>query len=345
MFADKVLALAGADAATRARVDGAIDPTQMIEDTAFFDLLEALVRDDPSRRDVAVRLGASMRCEDYGAFGLAFKCASDLRSSYQRVERYGRVVTSIANFRVVPTGATSRLTVVPAAPERLGLQMTHELAVAAAVSLSREVCQGEFRAVAAHMRHPAPSDRAAFDDHFRCPVVFDADYDGLEVAHDVLSAPNRLGDQSFSRFFDGHLDQALADLPRDQGLEPRVRAEIAQALSEGVPTLSAMARRLGMGGRTLQRRLAEEGLTYQALVEAARRELAGRLLRGSDYSLAEVAFLTGFADQSTFSRAFKRWHGRTPRAYRQSFQGSAPAARTVAPKDENARGPQTIPDA
>ena len=62
--------------------------------------------------------------------------------------------------------------------------------------------------------------------------------------------------------------------------------------------------------------LAEAGVAYQDLVFEARQDLAKRLLRASDYGLGEVAFLTGFADQSTFSRAFKRWCGETPRAYR-----------------------------
>ena len=71
-----------------------------------------------------------------------------------------------------------------------------------------------------------------------------------------------------------------------------------------------------MSGRTLQRRLSERGLSYQSLIDQARRQLAQRLLRETDYSLAEVAFMTGFAEQSSFTRAFKRWAGQTPRSYR-----------------------------
>ena len=293
----------------------AADPRRMIADTVFFDLLEALVRDDPMRRDVAVKLGASMRCEDYGAFGLAFKSAVDLAGSYQRVERFGRIVTSIANFRVVDGAATSCMEVIPAPGDRLGLQMTHELALAAAAALSREVC-ASFAIASVRIAHAGGGDTRTFEELFGCPVQFGRPHDALEISNDVLRHRNRQGDAGFSRFFDDHLDRALADLPQEGRLERMVRAEIAQALSEGVPTLSQMARRLQMGGRTLQRRLAEERLSYQDLLENVRRELALRLLRGSDYALVEVAFLTGFSDQSTFSRAFKRWSGQTPRAYR-----------------------------
>ena len=73
-----------------------------------------------------------------------------------------------------------------------------------------------------------------------------------------------------------------------------------------------------MSGRTLQRRLADQGHAYQDLVDNARYELAQRLLKKTDYALAEIAFLTGFAEQSTFSRAFKRWSRKTPAAFRRA---------------------------
>ena len=73
-----------------------VDPEQMICDSDFFGLLERIADQALRGRDVALRVGASMRCDEYGAFGLAFKSAVDLESSYVRVERYGRIVTSIA---------------------------------------------------------------------------------------------------------------------------------------------------------------------------------------------------------------------------------------------------------
>jgi AraC-like DNA-binding protein len=70
----------------------------------------------------------------------------------------------------------------------------------------------------------------------------------------------------------------------------------------------------------MQRRLSDAGYSFQALIDASRRELAERLLEETGYPLAEVAFLTGFSDQSAFNRAFKRWAGQTPRSYRLRTQ-------------------------
>ncbi|MEM7586071.1 MAG: AraC family transcriptional regulator ligand-binding domain-containing protein [Acidobacteriota bacterium] len=299
-----------------------VDPVQVIGDSDFFGLLERIAERVERGRDVALRVGASMRCDDYGAFGLAFKSAVNLESSYVRVERYGRVVTSIANFRVINNAQSAFMEVIPGDSERPGLLMTNELALAAATALSREVGEQDFSPLAVHLSHVAPDDVSAFEEHFRCPIHFGARRDALEVSYDQLRRPNRLGDTSISRFFDTHLDDALADLPEDGGLGRRVRAEIAQALSEGVPKLSRLAAQLGMSGRTLQRRLAGAGLSYRDLVDEARKELADRLLLKTDYDLTEIAFLTGFSEQSAFHRAFSRWTSQTPRSYREAARSS-----------------------
>ncbi len=293
-----------------------VEPEQMISDAEFFGLLERIAKESSQGRDVALRVGASMRCDDYGAFGFAFKSAVDLASSYVRVERYGRVVTSIANFRLVQGTRSAFFEVIPGDYPRFGLSMTNELALAAAVALSREVGMQDFVPVAVHLAHAPPEDVSAFEEHFRCPLYFRAERDALEVSPDQLRSPNRLGDAPISQFFDAHLDGALAKLPKHGGLGRRVRTEVAQALSEGVPSLKRMAGQLGMSGRTLQRRLGKAGLSYKGLVEEARRDLASQLLVKTDYGLVEIAFLTGFSEQSAFTRAFKRWQGVTPRAFR-----------------------------
>ncbi|MBF9035987.1 helix-turn-helix domain-containing protein [Rhodobacterales bacterium HKCCE2091] len=292
---------------------------RMIPDTAFLDLLERIAAAEPGGRSIAVRLGASMCCDDYGAFGLAFKTATDLLNSFRRVERYGRVVTSIANYRVVESAdGGAFMAVRNPGHARPGEVMATELAVAAATAISREVCRVPFDPVSVHFSHAAPDDIRDFEAHFRCPVRFGSDRDGLAISAATLQAGNRLGDAAVSEFLDGHLERELAAVPADRALEPVVRAEIERALSDGVPGLGDVARRMGMSVRTLQRRMAEEGIVYRDLAERTRLALAERLLGDTDYALSEVAFLTGYAEQSTFSRAFKRRNGSSPAAWRRA---------------------------
>ena len=297
---------------------GAVDPGRTIPDSVFFGLLEHIAATCDNGRTVAIRVGASMRCDDYGAFGLAFKSAVDLWGSFQRVERFGKVVTSIANFTVEQADDGAFMAVRRDNETRLGLRMTNELAVAAATSLSREVCRSTFSPAAVFFAHAAPDNKTAIGDFFRCPVRYGADRDGLLIANDLLRAGNRLGDARISEFFDAHLDKELAQYQEIASLDELVSVQITQALSEGVPRIGDIAKRLELTSRTLQRRLAAGGHVFQDLVDDSRRNLAARLLGSTDYALAEVAFLTGYAEQSTFSRAFKRWYGQTPASFRRS---------------------------
>ena len=294
-----------------------VDPGTMISDGDFFGLLERIAELDDRGRTVPIHMGASMCCDDYGAFGLAFKSAPDLLSSYARVERFGKVVTSIANFRIERSGTSVFLEVIQGRDQRLGLKMTNELALAAAMSISREVSNGDFSLVAVHFMSDRPADEGIYQEHFRCPIHFGADRDALEVMTTVASRANRLSDDGMSKFFETHLDTQLSQINDKSELERRIVDQIGEALSEGVPTLAEVAGRLGMSTRTLQRRLSADGLAYQDLVLDARKSLSEQLLRRTDYVLAEIAFLTGFSDQSTFTRAFKRWYGQTPANYRR----------------------------
>ena len=297
-----------------------VQPDQMIQDFDFFDLIEQIAAHGDAGRSVAVRVGSGMRCDDYGAFGLAFKSAVTLLGSFKRVERFGKVVTSIANYSVDRTPNVAFMRVHKGQPQRLGLHMTNELAVAAATALSREVSDSTFTPVQVTFAHSAPKDAAEFEAFFGCPVQFGARHDGLEIGYDDLNRSNRLGDEKTSEFFDLHMEKELAALTDDTGLAQRVRNQVSSSLSEGVPMISDIASRLGMSGRSLQRRLSDRGYAYQDIVDDARRTLAERLLQDTEYSLAEIAFLTGYSEQSTFSKAFKRWKGETPRSYRLAVQ-------------------------
>ena len=95
----------------------------------------------------------------------------------------------------------------------------------------------------------------------------------------------------------------------------RVRSLLLKAMSSGDVDQNGIARRLNQSPSTLQRRLRREGTTYQSLLDSTRRDLALDYLRQGRHSLADITFLLGFTDQSNFTRAFRRWTGKTPRQY------------------------------
>ncbi len=323
LYVHKVVGEASSGVATRDLVtglgldpDAPIDPARMVSSADYYRFFAALEARDPDGLMLPLRIGAAMRSDEYGAFGLAWKSATTLRGSFLRAERYARVLSSVEVYVVEPTAEGAFFTLHKDGDGGRGMALSNEASLAAVAAISREVNAAPFTPLAIHFKHAARGSSAIYEAHFGCPVQFERERDALLVSHESLNAPNRLGDDTIAQFFDRHLETELAALAEDRELARDVRKAIAGVLSEGVPTLSEIAAALGMGGRTLQRRLSDNGHSFQNLVDRSRQDLAQQLLRDTQYSLAEVAFLTGFAEQSGFTRAFKRWAGQTPRSYR-----------------------------
>ncbi|MEZ5298438.1 MAG: helix-turn-helix domain-containing protein [Ilumatobacteraceae bacterium] len=164
-------------------------------------------------------------------------------------------------------------------------------------------------------RHERPADDQPHREYFRCEVRFGSDVDGLVFDSGQLERRTLLADEGLSAYLLSQLDE-LRSQAADRSLVTTVRGVIADSLADGQPSKSQVARRLGMSERTLHRRLADEGESFQTLVTRARQDAAESLLRSGRHSLVDVAFLTGFSDQTAFTRAFKRWTGLTPSEFR-----------------------------
>ncbi|MEM8616670.1 MAG: AraC family transcriptional regulator ligand-binding domain-containing protein [Pseudomonadota bacterium] len=302
-----------------------IDPTKMVPSAAYYDFFAELSRRDPDGLTLPLRIGAAMRTEEYGAFGLAWKSAPNLRGSYVRSERYGRILGGAEAYTLQQTRDGWLFNLEKAGDGRLGMQLSNEASLSAVDVISREVSTAPFTPLAVLFKHAPRGDEAVYRAHFGCPVTFKAGRDALLVSAETLEAPNKVGDAMIAGFFDQYLEKELASRTDQPLIEHQVSYAIMDVLSEGVPTLSSIALALGVGARTLQRRLSDHGHSFQSIVDRARRDLAQRLLRETQYSLAEIAFLTGFSEQSGFTRAFKRWAGQTPRSYRLAAVSAKPS--------------------
>lgn len=296
------------------------DPATMVPDNEYYAFLERLAVLDANGTTIPLRAGAAMRCDDYGAFGLAWKSAINLRGSYDRAQRYARVLTNVSTYEIEASEDGAFMNLHRVGERRLGMRLSNEASIASLASLSRQVSTEAFNPIGVYFKHAAPKSTADHEHYFGCPVEFESNRDALLLSNETLQTPNRLGDESISRFFDSHLETEISRFADDSSLERRVRVEVSKSLCEGVPTISAVAQHFSMSGRTLQRRLSEQGYSYKAMVDEVRRQLADRLLKQTSYSLAEVAFMTGFSEQSAFNRAFKRWQGQTPRSFRIESQ-------------------------
>jgi len=191
----------------------------------------------------------------------------------------------------------------------------------------RKETEGRFAARSVHFQHE-PDDAAAFERTFGCPVNTRATWNGITVPIEMWNVPLRRRDPVLRQVLESQANGILARLPKRTGVASDVQRALTMKVVGGDTRIGTVARDLAMSGRTLQRRLAEEGVSYQELLDEARKEAARRHVSEPALAICEVAYLLGYSEPAPFHRAFKRWYGMTPDAFRRARR-SAPARSTA----------------
>lgn len=142
----------------------------------------------------------------------------------------------------------------------------------------------------------------------------------LVFRNEDMERPFLTANQGMWKFFEPALRQRLSELDRQASTVERVRSVLLEALPAGQLSMQMVCSKLGVSSRTLQRRLQDEGSSFQQTLDALRNSLAHHYLQNSSMSGAEISFLLGFEDPNSFIRAFQGWTGTTPQALRSSLQ-------------------------
>lgn len=287
-----------------------------VDDQSHFNLIDLVAARHPDRVALITAYADAIRVDDLGVLGLALKCAPTLGASLARLERYFRLLSDTAAYWLDRDGDLVSLVIEGYTPHHAALTLRNECALAAVVRNMRDFAHDGLALEYVTFRHPCPDDPARYAEHFGCPVVFGATRDAIVMPARALDLPNRIGDAAISDFLTRHLDRELRAASGEPPMRVDLFRRLSKALSTGVPQAATLAHEMGMSERTFFRRLSEEGTTYRDVVSDVQIRLARDLLKRGDCSIAEVAFLTGFAEQSTFGRAFKRRVGQAPSQYR-----------------------------
>jgi AraC-like DNA-binding protein len=167
-------------------------------------------------------------------------------------------------------------------------------------------------------RHAQPDDVSEHERVFSAPLAFGAPRNEVVVDAAVLDVPLVRADPRLSEVLDQHVRDLVERMPAAQSLSDQVRRTIRDAFPRGDFGLEAIGRRMGMGARTLQRSLSSEGASHRQIVEQVRHEFALHYLAETRVPIKEVASLLGYSELRAFYRAFERWTGLPPAAYRRS---------------------------
>lgn len=238
-------------------------------------------------------------------------CSTNLGGALERIAKYVRLIAPMT-IRVVRTDAHTTVTMDFLDPSEPPPEVFLAFKIVFFVQLARLAT----RSLVKPLQVSLPSlkselDSEAYQAFFGIPVTRSPLATVVFSAEDV-ERPFLTENHKMWLFFEPSLRQRLSELERTCGMADRVRSVLLECLPAGEVSMEAVSRKLAVSTRTLQRKLHDEGTTFQQTLDTLRASLARHYLRNSAMSSAEISFLLGFEDSNSFARAFQSWSGVTP---------------------------------
>ena len=256
------------------------------------------------------------------ALGYACLASATLKEAMQRFVRYFRVVNEATRPQLdeTDTGFLLHLSF----PGGLPLVPPANLVglLASALAMARKSAGEQFAPRCVELMQPAPACAARLEAFFKAPIDFEAPRYAMQFEREEMLRVLPTGNPDLVLSAEQMLRDYLARMDRAD-VVARARKLIAERLTSGEPLAGDVARELAASPRTLQRRLSESGTSFAKLLDQTRRELAVEYLRDPENTVEETAFLVGFAETASFNRAFRRWTGNSPSAFRHANRGIA----------------------
>ncbi len=251
------------------------------------------------------------------ALGFAWMASTTLEEAFARLIRYSRLITDREEYRFGETDEDFRFEIHPLDEDRYYPHEGRDAAFAVLVNMCRAIYGNDFNPLHIEFCRPQPPQPCVGEFHklFRAPLTFSAPLYVMHFDKAMMRKPLPTANADVARANDEIIADYLAQLD-DSDIVMQVKRLLTEQLPSGKATQASIARALNISPRSLQRRLHEAGTHYSEVLNDTRRELAIKHIRNARLSMGEITYLLGFAEVSSFSRAFKRWTGKPPGEYR-----------------------------
>jgi AraC-like DNA-binding protein len=310
----------------RVRISPAMldDPDATLPSGAVADLLEASALDSGCE-SFGLLMAESRTLPSLGPLSLLLAHQGNARDVLESLVEYQGVLNEVMTLDIehATDGDGKGLAII-----RTGFiggydgRQAVELLLAIICRTVSEVVSGRWHPDLAYFRHAAPADSGHHMRVFQCPLVFEADFNGLVCSEAALDAPNPAAESAMARHARRYLDMLVPD-PADGSVTERARRALYLLLPAGRATLEQVGVNLRIHPRALQRQLEREGRTFAMLLNEVRRELALRYLASPAHSVGSVAQMTGYATPSSFSRWFSGEFDMSPAQWRAEERAEA----------------------
>ena len=269
------------------------------------------------RPALRLRIANGIGARHFGVVGYCALACASLAEALQRMERYHASVYDVNPARVTmgPNQVVMEWGVERGRPGAL----VDETAIAALVQLARDMTGMAIRIREVGFVNPRPDDVSAYETFFGGVVRFDQPVTRVVIDAEYLSLPMRKSDPALLALMDRQAEQLLRDVAHVPAVVEAWRKTLVPLIREGETSLAALAKAHHTSPRSLQRRLSEQGTTFQKLLDQTRQHLAEAHLKEGKLDLAEIALLLGYSEQSAFTRAFRTWTGLAPAQWRRQY--------------------------
>jgi AraC-like DNA-binding protein len=266
-----------------------------------------------------LHVGEKTDLRSFDELGYMAMNSSTLGDALDRVAQYLPIWTDGATFCLHKDGSSVRL--VWTYTDRSMGECRHdcEMTLLMIAKIGRDLLRDRsWKPREVHFQHAGPRDITEHRRLFGAPVRFRMPAN--ELICDRRTLPFRLSgpDLQLCNVLERHAESLLARRDPQLAVIDRMKTVVRQAVLDRSSNVKTVSRQLGLGSRTLQRKLRVEGTTYQRLLGRIREDLAKEYLQDGHRSMSEIADLLGFAQPSEFHRAFRQWTGTTPGQYRSS---------------------------
>ncbi len=293
-----------------------IDTIQAVPADHFFELHEIL--DAELGPGFSIRVGQQMKIEDYGVLGLSWRTCSWAGEIFERSERYFKLLSNTYVFKVEKKSALSDIYLLRD-PHRKGLELSNEATLSATVVVLKAMTDTQISPVRVTFKHSPPTDLSSYEEAFNCPILFNQPFYSITYRTSDLETRTAKADQSINRFLLDRVEEETKGLVVSaNAIAIDVARIVRDALPSGIPGIHEVAEYMGMSNRTLTRRLSENGMTFRDIIRNTQEEIAKNLLANTRRSIGEIAYETGFSEQSSFNRAFRKWTGISPLKFRNN---------------------------
>ncbi|MGH1340774.1 MAG: AraC family transcriptional regulator ligand-binding domain-containing protein [Nannocystales bacterium] len=304
--------------ATGMGLEDLVDPDARVPDAVLGAAWNALGSQHP-HRPIALDFADAAPPTVFGALAQAVHFAATHLDALHTIVRYHKVLSGGLQVRLEP-GESTLAMVFAHSQDAFDAGLGSEAALGLAARMTQEILGLRGALSRVEFAHPLRYATAApFERWFGAPVVFEAQRNAVVFDAASLGVAPPAPNADMARFIAAHLDlvcerlrSRVADAPLD-----RVREAIAQQARKSAFGADDIATAVGMSVRTLQRYTRKHGASLRDLIDEAREASASRLLADERLSIDEVAFLVGYSDDRAFRRAFQRWTGKSPAAFRQ----------------------------